>query len=209
MKADDRKKIRRILAVLILLTIVFIWGHSLMSREDSSKESDWVRQLLTPVLELLVGEGNVTEHLVRKLAHFCEYALLGLELLLFFAAAPGAYFPEQQRPADAPYSTDGQCSAERRSCAEGQRFAERQRPGKRRFLPCRQTAFRYRRAALLSEAHVMFTAMTDETIQLFSGRGSQLQDVWLDNAGGACGALFGLLIIIWHFRALSRSSVSR
>ena len=39
-------------------------------------------QLLTPFLELFVGKGNVTEFLVRKLAHFCEFGLLGCELSL-------------------------------------------------------------------------------------------------------------------------------
>ena len=32
------------------------------------------------MLELFTGKGNVTDHLVRKLAHFCEYAALGVLL---------------------------------------------------------------------------------------------------------------------------------
>ena len=48
--------------------------------EDSAEESQRVGQILTPILELFVGEGNVTDHLVRKLAHFCEYGALGVVL---------------------------------------------------------------------------------------------------------------------------------
>jgi len=139
---------KRILTVLIILTLCFIWGHSLMSREDSSNESGWVTGIVTPLLELFVGKGNVTEHLVRKLAHFCEYALLGAELFCYFTL--------------------------------------RDLNGSRRFL----------HSGLLAEAHVMFTAMVDETIQIFSGRGSQLQDVWLDSAGGVAGILFAALMLL-------------
>lgn len=75
----------RPLTVLILLTLALIWGHSLLGREASSEESGFVMELLEPVLEMVVGEGNVTEFLVRKLAHFTEFFVLGLELLTFFA----------------------------------------------------------------------------------------------------------------------------
>lgn len=75
----------RPLTVLIILTLALIWGHSLLGREASTEESGFVMELLEPVLEMVVGEGNVTEFLVRKLAHFTEFFVLGLELLTFFA----------------------------------------------------------------------------------------------------------------------------
>ena len=81
------KKKRVLLLILIVLTLLFIWGNSLLSREQSSDESAWVMHLVTPLLEAFVGKGNVTEHLVRKLAHFTEFAMLGFELLLWFAGA--------------------------------------------------------------------------------------------------------------------------
>lgn len=37
---------------------------------------------ITPILEVFVGKGNVTDHLVRKLAHFVEFGALGCELAL-------------------------------------------------------------------------------------------------------------------------------
>ena len=73
-----KTQIKTILVVLLALLPAFIWLHSMMPAEDSAEESQRVGQFLTPFLELLVGEGNVTDHLVRKLAHFCEYGALGI-----------------------------------------------------------------------------------------------------------------------------------
>jgi len=38
-------------------------------------------------------------------------------------------------------------------------------------------------------------AFLDETIQIFSGRGAQVRDVWIDLAGAAAGSLLGWLIM--------------
>ena len=138
------KKRRIALLIAIVLTLAFIWGNSLLNREQSSDESAWVLQLVTPILELFVGKGRVTEHLVRKLAHFAEFALLGFELFFWFSGV---------------------------------------REKRKEML-------------LLAMAHGLFAALTDETIQLFSARGSQVQDVWLDFAGATTGALAALLITV-------------
>jgi VanZ family protein len=135
----------RPLTVLILLTLALIWGHSLLGREASSEESGFVMELLEPVLEMVVGEGNVTEFLVRKLAHFTEFFVLGLELLTFFAYRK-PLFPQ---------------------------------------------------AFLLALTHGFFAAFLDETIQIFSGRGPMIQDVWLDVSGFAVGASLMLGIMVW------------
>lgn len=75
-----KTQIKTILVVLLALLLAFIWLHSMMPAEDSAEESQRIGQILTPILELFVGEGNVTDHLVRKLAHFCEYGALGVVL---------------------------------------------------------------------------------------------------------------------------------
>ena len=75
-----KTQIKTILVVLLALLLAFIWLHSMMPAEDSAEESQRVGQILAPILELFVGEGNVTDHLVRKLAHFCEYGALGVVL---------------------------------------------------------------------------------------------------------------------------------
>ena len=84
----------RILLVLLVLALVFIWGHSMVPAASSAEESRQVGQWLTPFLEWFVGEGNVTTHLVRKLAHFCEYGALGMILgaLALLWESPGAFF---------------------------------------------------------------------------------------------------------------------
>lgn len=69
-----------IMLVLMVLALAFIWGHSMIPAVDSAEESRWVGQWITPFLERFVGAGNVTDHLVRKLAHFCEYGVLGVIL---------------------------------------------------------------------------------------------------------------------------------
>ena len=66
--------------MLLIVTILFIWGHSLFSKEASAEESGFV----VKILELVFGTGNVSETLVRKLAHFIEYSALGAELFVLF-----------------------------------------------------------------------------------------------------------------------------
>ena len=68
--------------VLLALTLVFIWGHSCMPVEDSAAESGFVMELIAPFLEIFLGRGNVTDHIVRKIAHFTEFAALGVQLEL-------------------------------------------------------------------------------------------------------------------------------
>ena len=148
----NRRSIGTVLLLLaVLAALAFIWGNSLDSAVESSLKSGRMRELIQPLLELLVGQGNVTDHLVRKLAHFTEFAVLGALLLLLTAAA-----------------------------------------------------FRVR---LQSVVNCLFfltlAALTDETIQIFTGRGPQVQDVWLDVAGGTAG-LLAMLALVWLLRGLFR-----
>lgn len=141
----NKQRNKKILIVLIVFTLAFIFGNSLIDRENSSKESSWVLVLVQPFLEFFVGRGNVTEHLVRKLAHFSEFALLGFELCLFFQIQAGTL----------------------------------------------------QKAVLLSVSHGLFSALTDETVQIFSHRGPQIQDVWLDTAGAVFGVCITLLLLLF------------
>ena len=57
---------------------------------------------------------------------------------------------------------------------------------------------------------LMAAALTDETIQIFTGRGPQIQDVWLDFAGGFTGLL--VMLALWAllrraFRSRRRADV--
>ena len=155
----NRRSIGTVLLLLaVLAALAFIWGNSLDSAVESSLKSGRMQELIQPMLELLVGQGNVTDHLVRKLAHFTEFAVLGALLLLLTAAAS--------------------------------------------------------RVRLQSVVNCLFflmaAALTDETIQIFTGRGPQIQDVWLDFAGGFTGLL--VMLALWAllrgaFRSRRRADV--
>lgn len=127
---------------VIVLTVLFIFSQSLLGISASQKESGSVLKAVSPVLEVFVGRGNVTDHLVRKLAHFTEFFTLGAELsaLLWVRGSVGAQ--------------------------------------------------RYLNGIFIGAA----VALCDETVQLFTGRGSQVQDVWLDIFGAVCGLLFVALL---------------
>ena len=69
-----------LLLILLILELSFIWVHSIIPAAESGRESGWVMALLTPVLEIFVGKGNVTNHFVRKIAHFSEFCALGMTI---------------------------------------------------------------------------------------------------------------------------------
>ncbi len=64
-------------SLLVIALLCFIWGNSLLNRTQSSQESLAVLELLRPFLERFLDPSHVTEHLVRKLAHFTEFCALG------------------------------------------------------------------------------------------------------------------------------------
>lgn len=76
-----RLRREKLLAGLVLLTVAFIWGNSLMPGEVSQAISRAVGAVLSKIFggELDVGHGN---GVLRKLAHGTEYLALGAELCL-------------------------------------------------------------------------------------------------------------------------------
>ncbi len=73
-----------VISVLIALTLAFIWYNSIQSIPESQARSLDLMAILKAILEPLVGEGRITDHFVRKAAHFTEFAMLGAELRLLF-----------------------------------------------------------------------------------------------------------------------------
>ncbi len=61
---------------LLVLNLAFIWGNSLLPGELSGAFSRWVQQLLGAV----PGIPSTGHGLLRKLAHFTEFACLGVLL---------------------------------------------------------------------------------------------------------------------------------
>ena len=138
----------RVLFTLALAGCIwFIFSNSMAVADVSSVSSGRVLQLLQAVLRRLGHPAlaqRLTMHIVRKMAHFCEYTLEGFLLMLCMRV----------------YS---------------------RRPLRHITVP------------MLAG---VLTALTDETIQLFSqGRSSQVTDVWLDSAGVLAGILAALVLM--------------
>lgn len=75
---NSKKRVRVVIHVLLVLAIMaFIFSHSLANRAQSSQESMGVLNFLMKALGTIgLGDG-LTEHIVRKMAHFSEFAALG------------------------------------------------------------------------------------------------------------------------------------
>lgn len=138
----------RVLFTLALAGCIwFIFSNSMAVADVSSVSSGRVLQLLQAVLRRLGHPAlaqRLTMHIVRKMAHFCEYTLEGFLLMLCMRV----------------YS---------------------RRPLRHITVP------------MLAG---VLTALTDETIQIYSpGRSSQVTDVWLDSAGVLAGILIALVFM--------------
>ena len=138
---------RVIFTFALIGCIVFIFSNSLQIADVSEGASGRVLGILQGILRHLGLPGaadRLTMHIVRKLAHFCEYALEGFLLTLCLRVYTRHFFVHISWP-------------------------------------------------ILGG---LLTALTDETIQMFSdGRSSQLTDVWLDLSGAMAGILVGLFCL--------------
>ena len=138
---------RVIFTFALIGCIVFIFSNSLQIADVSEGASGRVLGILQGILRHLGLPGaadRLTMHIVRKLAHFCEYLLEGFLLMLCLRVYTRHFFKHVSWP-----------------------------------MLCG-----------------LLTALTDETIQLFSqGRSSQVTDVWLDSAGVLAGILIALVFM--------------
>lgn len=169
---------RKLIAIIIFITLAFIWGHSMVPRHTSADESGFFLKVLYPLLSLIFGKNGVTDHLVRKLAHFSEYFILGIELLLYqyirYSDSTAATIKTCGRVAGPLMTSDAASECTTASSAQNDSTIWRIS----RLLHCR---------ALTSVRFAFYVAFIDETIQIFSGRGPQIADVWLDVFGAFCG----------------------
>lgn len=78
---------RRLCVLLLILNLAFIWGNSMLSAEQSQAFSDWVKALLSRPFGSGGSESGGSGTL-RKVAHFSEFASLGL-LLAWLASMAG------------------------------------------------------------------------------------------------------------------------
>lgn len=73
---------RRLLpTVLVCLWLALIWGNSMQTAEVSGAASQGI---LAQILAMFPGLTWLSEHLLRKAAHFSEYTVLGVLLFWFF-----------------------------------------------------------------------------------------------------------------------------
>ena len=102
--------------------------------KDSAAESNWICENVINPMFRFFGLEEVSDHVVRKIAHIAEFFLLSLFTTLFL-----------------------------------------------------------RGKAMYSFPLCFVAAFLDETIQLFSNRGAQVQDIWIDLIGIAAGTLLAWL----------------
>ena len=73
---NNQKKIR-CWAIMIICNIVFIWGNSLLPGSVSGAISKFVSYVVFKVILGRTGGGGGGHGLLRKVAHFVEFACLG------------------------------------------------------------------------------------------------------------------------------------
>ena len=81
---------RVIFTAALLACILFIFRNSMQTGEVSSARSQAVTTLVNGFLGKF-GLGPLSEHIIRKLAHFSEYALLGVLIGLAYRLQPWSW----------------------------------------------------------------------------------------------------------------------
>lgn len=198
-----------ILSIVIAATLTVIWGHSFLSPEDSARESGYFFELLRPFVEFFIGAGNFTELFVRKAAHFTEFFILGCELILMMRYL---IFDRNREN----YGEDGQTGSGEKGQTEsgesvqtGFERKEQMKSGENGQVGFRENACRKRILIINAWSLGTFCAFIDETIQIFSGRGASVADIWLDSAGCLSGVLiFGLLFVLSSKKCRNQTQTS-
>jgi len=71
------------LIILIFATVAFIFARSLKTPEKSSAESDKVGDIVEEVIPPETKPGEFVQVNLRKIAHFVEFAALGIEVAIY------------------------------------------------------------------------------------------------------------------------------
>lgn len=77
-----RKTFSIILALAICATIAFIFYNSTLPPEESSEQSGAFGDIIAEIIPPETEVGGFVQAYLRKIAHFTEYGLLGIELTL-------------------------------------------------------------------------------------------------------------------------------
>lgn len=73
---------KKLLLIITILTICFIWGNSLLPASISGAISEWVKNILNFMVTGSPENGMSGDGVLRKLAHASEFFALGVELTL-------------------------------------------------------------------------------------------------------------------------------
>ena len=176
MKTETRK---RLLIVLFILTLAAVWGQSLISKKASESASDIIVDIIQPLEEIKPDpeaavptvEYDFLNHLVRKGAHVLEYMIIGIELMLIYIIFRINTF----------LKTAGQIT---------QIKTDIEISG--------YNSFKLHVLYIINSTLLgMLIGLIDETIQIFSERGSQIKDIWFDIIGTFIGAgIIGILNLL-------------
>lgn len=80
------KKIAQIvLLLLIISTVASIFIQSTKSQKESTEDSDKVGEIIEEIIPPETAVGGYVQDNIRKLAHFTEFFILGLEVSLYVA----------------------------------------------------------------------------------------------------------------------------
>ena len=71
------KKRTRLCAVLLMVNLAVIWGNSLLPGSQSGEMSGGVMAFVMELLNIPAEAADTVHHLIRKTAHFTEFACLG------------------------------------------------------------------------------------------------------------------------------------
>jgi len=173
-----------VVLALVGLTLVWIWGNSLLPAEASRAISGSVQSLIDRILGLPPGGGIGGEGLLRKIAHMAEFAILGTEIAILFS-----FFAREWNHGSAQFFA-------RKIASEGEGVTNRflrltDSPGQ--TLKDSNRALPVWAAPMLWILCGLLVALIDESIQIWSpGRAAMIQDVWIDMAGFVIG---GMLIL--------------
>jgi VanZ family protein len=78
-------KATRIWVAVLVLWVVFVWTRSMVPGTESSDHSMFVVHLVRPLLEFFgVHDVGTMNFIVRKCAHFTEYAVMGAVAMRVF-----------------------------------------------------------------------------------------------------------------------------
>lgn len=75
------KKVKAILIIITLALVAFAFIHSSMPADISEEESGNVLEFLEKFLSFIGFTPDLTDHIVRKAAHFSEYTAIGAMLM--------------------------------------------------------------------------------------------------------------------------------